>query len=89
MTRVAIASVVTAAFMVAVVVAATAALGASAGLANPDVPFRAFVALAFGNWSFLLAGWSAIYVGVHLGEHKRPWGTSDREGALFERRPVS
>ena len=79
--RVAIASVTTAALMVGVVVAATVVLGASAGLANPDVPFRAFLALAFGNWSFLLAGWSAIYVGVHLVER---WRGADRARADAE-----
>ena len=79
--RVAVASVVTAALMVAVVVATTAALGPSANMSVPGVPFRAFVALAFGNWSFLVGGWSAIYVGVHLVER---WRAAERARADAE-----
>ena len=79
--RVAAASVATAALMVVVVVAATAVLGAGAELADPAVPFRAFVALAFANWSFLVGGWSALYVGVHLVER---WRVAERARAEAE-----
>ena len=79
--RVAVASVATAALMVAVVVAATAALGAAAELADPAVPLRAFVLLAFANWSILVTGWATLYVGVHLVER---WRDADRARADAE-----
>ena len=69
--RVAIASTATAALMVVVVAWVRAAFGEAAGLAEPGLPFRAFVVIAFTNWSPLLAGWTAAYVGVHLVERWR------------------
>ena len=69
--RVVVASTATAALMVVVVGWATAALGEAVGLAAPRLPFRAFVVVAFTNWSFLLGGWTAAYVGVHLVERWR------------------
>ena len=79
--RVAGASAVTAGLMVIVVGWATAAVGEAAGLATPRVPFRAFVVVAFTNWSFLLAGWTAAYVGVHLVER---WRTAEAARASAE-----
>ena len=79
--RVVAVSTVAAAFMVVVVGWATAAFGEAVGLAAPSVPFHAFVVVAFTNWSFLLGGWTAAYVGVHLVER---WRTAEAGRASAE-----
>lgn len=93
--RVALASVATAALMVGVVTAALMLVGvvtgpdasaAAFGVPTPDaaapgVPLQGLVLLAFANWSFLVVGWSALYVGVHLVER---WRGAERARADAE-----